>query len=486
MNRRRGSCVTALLTLSAILCIVRPSPCQTAPDAATTAPQAEVRAVWASTLSPCMNSPEEIRELVAAVRKAHLNTIIAQVRHRGVVYYKSKHESRAPSIRGGAGFDPLAALLADAHNTSGGAARLAVHAWFNVFKLGSVDKNSTTGLGEARARFHEWLSLSPAGEVQDFLDPAIPEVQDHLIALVAECVRDYDVDGINLDFIRYPESEAGYHPRAIERFNRLAKRTGKPDPKDKEWNDFRRAQITAFVRRCAATAWSIRPDAMLSVDAIGFGGPRPNFADTAPYQQVHQDWAGWLREGDIDLVARMGYKRETNTTQALHFRGWARFSRELQGACPGRFVTVGIGGYLNPLDETLAQYRVARDLGLGTSLFSYHRPIVEADTTKEFGPASPFWAALARDIYPAFVPAPRPEWRKRVAMLAGVVRDAAGKPADGATISLKGTARSTTADGSGFFAITMLAPGGATISAPATSLDGRTVELKAGKVTMLK
>lgn len=448
----------------------------------------EVRAVWASTLSPCMNSPEEIRELVASVRRANLNTIIAQVRHRGVVYYKSRLEPRAPAIRHQPDFDPLAVLLQEAHNTSGGKPRLDVYAWFNVFHIGKlkVTDNLTTPT-PIQIAHPDWFTLDRKGNVLEFLEPGLPAVQDYLIALIEECLTQYDVDGINLDFIRYPEQDAGYHPVALLLFNRLQGRDGgNPSASDKEWNDFRRAQITAFVRRCAVSVWRLKPEAIFSVNGVGFGGPPVrDFSDSSPYCQVFQDWAGWLEQGYLDLVCRMGYKQESVPLQARHFRGWADFSRQLQDQCPGRYVTIGIGGYLNSMPEALSQYREALKRNLGTSLFSYHRPIKEASPTGMFGSASPFWEVLGREIYPVWVPPPRPLWRLQYGIIAGILKDSSGRILNGVKVRLKNTPFETTSDGSGFFVFTMLTPGSYTIDAPGAILSQTEVKAHAGKVVLL-
>ena len=448
------------------------------------ATQPEIRAVWASTLSPCMDSPGEIRDMVAAVRKAHLNTIIAQVRHRGITYYDSKYEPRAAAIRNRPDFDPLAVLVQEAHDTSGGRQRLDVYAWFNVFLL--APKSGDPETSAVRQKYSKWLSLNPRGQVQDFVDPAIPEVQDHLIVLVEECLRKYDIDGINLDYIRYPEEEAGYHPDAVARFNRLSGHTGAPVPTDKNWNAFRRKQITDFVRRCSVSTWRLRPGATVSVNATAFGGPSADFRNSSPYRQVHQDWAGWLLDGDLDTVTRMGYKRESNSSHALQFRDWATFTRKLQDQCPGQMITLGIGGYFNQVEGALAQYEVARQLRLGTSIFSYHQPTADARSSGQTGPASPFWELLGTRVYPAAVPPPRASWRKESGVIAGYLKDSAGRPLDSVPVELKGAGRSTMTDGSGFFMFSKVAPGAYQLTCPTAPVGIRPVNAVAATVTMIE
>jgi uncharacterized lipoprotein YddW (UPF0748 family) len=464
------------------------STCVHIPTQESTASQGEVRAMWVSDLASGLRSPEEITQMVDAVRRAHLNTIIAQVRREGSVLFKSNLEPRHVLIKEQPDFDPLAVLLKEAHDTSGGRARLDVYAWFNVFKIGSQKDLMDAKPAPISIAHPDWFTRNAKGEVQTDVEPGLAEVQDHTIAVIEECLQHYDVDGINLDYIRYFGKEMGYHPLVLQRFRRLTDRTDIPAPEDQQWSDFRRDQVTAFVRRCAISVWTYRPNAMFSVDAVGFGRPPlKHFSDTSPYITVFQDWAGWARQGYVDVVCRMGYKRERVPLQAEHFRGWADYSKKLQQQSSGRFVTIGVGGYSNPQEAVLTQYREALKRGLGTSLFSYDRPTLEASETGPHGFASPLWDALGREIYREYVAPPGPEWRSQRAAIAGFLKDASGKVLDGGDVALSGgTKHRTTSDGSGFFAFVDLTPGTYRLHAPGTAIDGVIVHCSPGKVSWVR
>ncbi|MDG2167047.1 MAG: family 10 glycosylhydrolase, partial [Opitutales bacterium] len=82
--------------------------------------QTEIRAVWVSVLGEGLKSKAEIDELVAAVRKANLNTIVAQVQREGATLFPSTIQPRHASVAKQSGFDPLATLLEVARDTSEG------------------------------------------------------------------------------------------------------------------------------------------------------------------------------------------------------------------------------------------------------------------------------------------------------------------------------------------------------------------------------
>jgi uncharacterized lipoprotein YddW (UPF0748 family) len=471
-----------LLSISLLLCTLFTS-CAIMADEATP----EVRAVWVASLAPGIRAPEEIPLTIDALRRANLNTLIAQIRRQGMVYFQSDLEPRATTIEGPAGWDPLAQIVEEAHDTSDGGQRLDVYAWFNVYALGSqrhLAGATPTPIAEAHP---DWYTRGPDGEVLTFLDPGVPEVTEHFVALVAECLDRYEVDGVNLDFVRYTEEEggAGYNPIALERFHRLTGRDDIPANSDPQWSAFRRDQVTALVRRTMVTILEHRPEAMLSVCAVGFGGPpRPGqtFADTSPYIQVHQNWAGWARTGIVDVVTRMGYKREHVPQQAEHFRGWGDLSRALQDES-GRVITMGIGGYFNEPANVLTQCREAQARQLGTTLFSYHRPQGDAEETGLLGPRSPFWDTLGREIYTEPAPPPDPTWREGLGTIAGFLRDESGAARDTVEVWLEDTDLVTSSDGSGFFAFLNLEPGEYVIEAPGSSVDGSSVTVTANGVS---
>ena len=50
----------------------------------------------------------------------------------------------------------------------------------------------------------------------------------------------------------------------------------------------------------------------------------------------------------VDLVLRMGYKREWVEDQKQEYRDWADYTVELIERSEGRMLTSGIGGHFNP------------------------------------------------------------------------------------------------------------------------------------------
>ena len=142
---------------------------------------------------------------------------------------------------------------------------------------------------------------------------------------------------------------------------------------------WRREQVSHVVRRVFLEVKALKPRVLVSASVIPWGAPptgEDDFADAAPMQRVFQDWHAWLEEGILDLAVPMNYARETDDRVRTWFDGWVSWERRHQH---GRATAVGLGGYRNAPDATLAQLgRVRRAEGghrlAGVSLFSYRVP----------------------------------------------------------------------------------------------------------------
>jgi len=168
-----------------------------------------------------------------------------------------------------------------------------------------------------------------------------------------EVVRNYDVDGIHFDYIRYPGSDYCYCPGCRTRFQT---QTGwivtnwpadvlAAGPLRNAFLDWRRAQITRLVESVYTQTKALKPN--VQVSAAVFPDP------ASAYDGVGQDWRQWVTNGILDFVCPMDYTTELHNftnlvAQQLAYAG---------GRVP---VYPGIGAYLLQTDGTLAQIEAAR------------------------------------------------------------------------------------------------------------------------------
>jgi uncharacterized lipoprotein YddW (UPF0748 family) len=345
-----------------------------------------VKAIWVDGLGPALKSAENIRKLVADCREMGINTIYAQMRIHGDAFYRTTVVPRSrlapPDL------DCLDVLLREARS---GGKRIRVYAMFVTHRVWSGDRRNMPE-NHVAARHPDWLTRSEdggtsVGDTKDelWLDPGLVEVQDHLALVAADLVRNYDVDGLLLDRMRYPDItlRSGYNPKAVERYNRSLGRTGTPLPTDSDWITWRRSQITQTVRKMREAVRASRPSVRFAVASITYG-PGPTTLDayrssSVPYAAALQDWVGWCDEGIIDENVLMNFRDAT--TDAADFDRWTVFALENKGKAK---VTIGVAGFLNHPKYTLAMmldpiFNARAD---GVALYSYHEPALKSAQVK--------------------------------------------------------------------------------------------------------
>lgn len=364
----------------------------------------EFRAVWVITwehinrdLSAEQNKAN-IREILDNVKKAHMNAVLWQVRQGGTVYYNSSYEpwGRYAGYQD-PGYDPLAYAIQEAHKRG-----LELHAWFNTFNI------SDTSPGTPAAEHPEWICTNEDGQTMTSYrsaSPGLQAVRDYTVKVAMEIVRNYDIDGFHLDYIRWNEYDEDDMKNAPvledqlrrldgtfsdERLQKLAKGAGTkryiydvehpagPTPPEgyATWDDWRRASVTTFVQQLHDSIQAVKPWVRLSPAALG----KYNWSGWNGYEIVFQDAALWYNQGYIDQLMLMSY----HWTTSEGFKGmletdcpdcWKDYTTEGRNA--GRLFTPGPGSYVlddyNVWDNHPAIVNACRDVSFvdGFQFFSY-------------------------------------------------------------------------------------------------------------------
>lgn len=250
-----------------------------------------------------LTSPEQVDQLLERARLAGANGVIVQVVGRGEAYYNSQ---LLPSAEFSGFEDPLAYVLQKA-----GPMGLEVHAWVNAFLVWSSPEEPlsedhvynlhpewfTSNLNGRSSRSYSPSEAEAAGLVGATLSPAYPGVRKYIADIAEEIALNYNVTGIHLDYIRYPNSSFGYSEGETELFY-LA--TGFQPAEDPEkWGEWRREQVTATVSTVRAVLRSANPETLLSCAVMA----NPNSAAN----EFSCDWRYWIREGLVDFVCPMAY-----------------------------------------------------------------------------------------------------------------------------------------------------------------------------------
>lgn len=326
----------------------------------TSAQSNEFRAVWVDAWGTGFLNASQVTQLIADCRTYNYNAIVVQMRRRGDAFYTPGIAGNDPKTTAiSSGYDALQELINKAHT---GSPRIEVHCWVTTHVIWS----SLTPPSQAGHVFNahpEYLMRDSTGTnylAEGFyLDPGHPDATMWNYVMATNIVRRYDVDGFHWDYIRYPQQNSGYNPTALARYNAEFGLTGQPSPSDAQFSDWRRRQVTDFLRWVNSDLLSIKPNLVISCAVFG--------SRSDAFSNRFQDWAAWNNEGIIDICMPMGYTADNSLFQS---RVTDAFNN--QGV---RRVYSGQGAYLNTKENTVTQLDYIRNKPLlGSVLYSYRTP----------------------------------------------------------------------------------------------------------------
>ncbi|MCC8146169.1 MAG: family 10 glycosylhydrolase [Bacteroidales bacterium] len=300
-------------------------------------PKKEIRAVWLASnhsldwpSKPYRNSndindqQDELIDILDKLKEANFNMVFIQTRIRGDVIYNSAIEPVSPYVQRvkntWSKYDPLAFAIAECHKRG-----LECHAWFVTYPLGPERLNGRTNNSPA-IRKNKDVVRKHKGEY--YLDPGDPKTNNYLMALVGEIVDKYDIDGIHMDYIRYPEKAENFPDNATY------KRYGNGKSKA-EW---RRENINTFVSNVYDMVKRKKPWVQVSSSVVGMYNRLPNSTRNhwTALNSVYQDPEKWLKDGKHDFVVPMMYYADE-----LFFP----FVEDWKSRSNGRFIIPGLGVY---------------------------------------------------------------------------------------------------------------------------------------------
>ena len=316
------------------------------------APKYEVRAVWLTTIGgidwphsyaqsshSAEKQKKELVNILDRLQQAHINTVLLQTRVRGTMIYPSQYEPWDGCLSGfpgkGPGYDALKFAIDECHKRG-----MELHAWVVTIPVG---KWNALGCKSLRQHFPGLVKkIGPDG----FMNPEDSRTADYLAKICKEITRSYDVDGIHLDYIRYPET-----------WNiKVSRERG-------------RRYITRIVEKIHDAVKTEKPWVKLSCSPIGKYDDLSRYWSHGwnAYTKVCQDAQGWLKSGLMDELFPMMYFRNE---QFFPFANdWAEQS-------DGKIVVPGLGIYfLDPkegkwkIDDVTKEMYHLRNLGVGYAFF---------------------------------------------------------------------------------------------------------------------
>lgn len=360
----------------------------------------ELRATWLARSS--FTSKAKIASQMDSLASANFNVVYVNAWSRGYPLWQSSVFQQHTGIAidpAFAGRDILAEAIAEGHRVG-----LHVEAWFEYGFVGGYAPGGTTSKGPIFEAHPTWVARTQAGVEKDgsnfyWMVQSNPEVQDFLIDLALEVVKNYDIDGIEMDRIRYSSKAYGYDPYTISLYKSEHQGAAPPsDIADSAWMRWRADKINLFVAKL--------------YDAIKAENPKVNVS-SAPsqmgtstytaYENLLQDWKWWLNNNKVDNLQMQSY-----SSNILTYQNWNTYTKnsvsDFERIYPSFAINPG-STRLTP-EQVVAYYNTNLALGFkGAAMWFYDDLVGKFDYLKK----NRFLTAM----HPPYAPA---NWREHVAI----------------------------------------------------------------------
>jgi uncharacterized lipoprotein YddW (UPF0748 family) len=330
----------------------------------------EIRAIWVTRWD--FESAADIERIMKDIAGAGFNLVYFQVRGTADAYYRSTLEPWAAGLSGklgkDPGWDPLQVAI-DAAKKHG----LELHAWINVSTAWKGKQRPGRSKPKHILRTHpEWRVADKKGRPMPysgdyiFVNPANPDFQKHIRAVVAELASFYSIDGLHLDYARYPAADVSFDRPCYKLFKKARKQ-------DKKLTRaaWQRRELTKLVKSLRAAATKVRPTLVVSAAVTGIYKDRWNWGSvTQGFVDFHQDSHLWAAEKAVDALVPMIYwaptKKPGGRTDFLTLvKDFAPLSKQIQ-------LIAGVSIEAGNFSVLEREIKIARKQALaGVAVFSY-------------------------------------------------------------------------------------------------------------------
>jgi uncharacterized lipoprotein YddW (UPF0748 family) len=230
------------------------------------------------------------------IKRAGFNVFLPEVWHGGGAAYRSKYTKIAPKyaryFKGDA--DPTAEMIKKAH-----AKGIEVHPVFSVAYRGWPD---------AHPEFTKDGMPTEGGYLTPY-DVQDPAFRDFMVKEIVAFVTKYDVDGINLDYVR-AIGGLGFSKIAKEIYRKkynadLNELKGKLTPKlEARMLEWQKEAVSDIVKRIHKGIKAVKPKVIISI--CGHILPKPQLSKGGRNERI------WMEKGWIDIVYDMQYAWRPN------------------------------------------------------------------------------------------------------------------------------------------------------------------------------
>ena len=211
------------------------------------------------------------------------------------------------------------------------------------------------------------LMHNATGKVNNTYCPSVAANRELMRRMLLELVTNYDIDGIQYDYMRFPEGGLCYCRHCREGFEKLQGSTVPEWPKDvlpggkleKAYQSYLYETLNSFVREMFPLIKKAKPKLVISAAVWA----REVGSQVAG---VWQDWGEWVKEGWLDFLAPMNYG---NDWIVKHYGDFARNEvKEVAGRMP---LVFGLGAYVDTPEGLVNAVKLSRELkGAGFIIYT--------------------------------------------------------------------------------------------------------------------
>lgn len=327
----------------------------------------ENRAAWYRSND---KSESDVKAVIEKAAALNINAIYLETWYNGMVIGYSDNKLIPHHTIANGDFDALEAFCRIGHEYG-----IEIHAWVENFFIGTTAAESNPDSLVSKTKGNHLLdsqgnnfNKTMYGDFV-FLNPYDKNNRALIYGIYKELITKYDIDGIHLDYIRFPEYnfqkyDYGYNDDIIAGFHKAYNTN--VDPKTLKvgtamhdnWCKFREKIISSWVKEVYNLVMKNKPDLWISCATY------PN-VDTAP-KTLFQNVGNWVQQGWIDEVFSMTYSADNNVVKEN-----AKIYESL--ITDKAFYSTGLSafGKTMPIDFA-SQINIVMDIGAdGSSLFSF-------------------------------------------------------------------------------------------------------------------
>ena len=275
-------------------------------------PKREFRAVWIATIDnidwpskkglPVTDQQRELVNMFDQHQQMGLNAVVVQIRSAADAFYAKSSEPWSEWLTGQQGlapepfYDPLEFMIEKAHQRG-----LEFHAWFNLDRA-TFSKVSSVAPTNIIYRKPEWMLTYGRRKLFNL---GIPAVRSYIAGIVANVVREYDVDGIHFDDYFYPYAEPGQVLRDDS--------TYKANYNGMTKGDWRRDNVNKLVVELRDSIRANKPWVKFGISPFGIWKNQASDPEGSAtnggqsYYDIYADTRKWVREGLIDYIVPQVY-----------------------------------------------------------------------------------------------------------------------------------------------------------------------------------